>query len=159
MKKQIAGALAVLGWSFLASACGLISGVSDDYTFERADAADASATPDGALLVDATTSDARVGDAGPDGPAVCSGAIPLADGVSPKCHGCFVANCCAETTRCADTAQATTRCNDYMKCLGGCKPPEAACRTTCQTKFGGALNQLAACRSGDCAALACAAPP
>ena len=150
MKKQIAGALAFLGWSFLASACGLISGVSDDYTYERADgAADAFAVVDSALSSDATT-DARVGDAG------CPGALPLAPGVLPKCHACFVANCCVEATRCNESTQAVTRCNDYMKCLGSCKPAESACRATCQTKFGGGgVNQLTVCR-GECPAMACA---
>jgi hypothetical protein len=155
MKKQIAGALAFLGWSFLASACGLISGVSDDYTYERADGAADAVAVDSSLPSDAAA-EARVGDAGPDGASLCPGAIPLGDGVSPKCHACFVANCCLEATRCNESTQAATRCNDYMKCLGNCKPPEVACRTTCQTKFaGGGVNQLTACR-GECPATACA---
>ena len=97
MKKQIAGALAFLGWSFLASACGLISGVSDDYTYERADAA-------GDALPSDAAADSRVGDASPDAAPACSGAIPLAPEVAPQCHACFVANCCDAAIRCNDVS-------------------------------------------------------
>jgi len=152
MKKQIAGALAFLGWSFMASACGLISGVSDDYTYERADAA-ADALPSDA------SADSRVGDASPDAAPACLGAIPRSPEVAPQCHACFVANCCDAATRCNGSPEAITRCNDYMKCLGGCRPTAASCRLGCDSKLGGgALNQLTTCR-GDCPATACAARP
>jgi hypothetical protein len=154
MKKQIVGALAFLGWSFVASACGLISGVSDDYTYERADGAADAFAADSPFLADATTSDAGL-DA-----ATCPGAIPLDDSVSAKCHACFVATCCSAATRCNDNPSATARCNSFMACLGTCKESELACRTGCLTKFGdGGASQLTKCTTGDCPVKACAAPP
>ena len=141
MKKQIVGALAFLGWSFLASACGLISGVSDDYTYERADAAadavsvtdstvDSQPPPNDAQLVDA-----RSPEAGPDAALGCARPFAQPTGIADGCYSCILKNCCNEAQKCAGSTASTEQCGAYLRCLFMCKPGAGsgaeACRLNC----------------------------
>ena len=144
MKKQIVGALACLGWSFMASACGLISGVSDDYTYERADgAADAISVtdstrpsrPDPRNPNDAQLVDARSPEAGPDAALGCARPFAQPTGIADGCYSCILKNCCNEAQRCGLTSASTEQCGAYLRCLSMCKPGAGsgaeACRLNC----------------------------
>ena len=170
MKKQIVGALAFLGWSFLASACGLISGVSDDYTYERAGAdggADAISATDSTVDSQPPPNDAQIGDARPeagnDAALVCAGAFRQPTGIADVCYACVLKNCCVEAQRCAMTTASTDQCGTYLKCLGNCKPGTGGGGDTCRLQCtlgrdgGPPVGPLASCQF--CKTPECAGPP
>lgn len=136
------------------SACGLISGVSDDYTYDGgtdAAAVDAAAV-DGAVKLDASlTPDASSPDSGPVEAGVCPGALPKASNVSERCQSCMVMSCCSQMQRCTNAAADTVKCSDFLKCIDSCAQAVVGdpCRIDCAGKAGimagVVVNELLTC--------------
>lgn len=117
------------------SACGLVTGLSQDYTFDRDDAsADGSATPtpDSAPGVDATAPDAAKIDAGRDAALACPNAPARPDKVKPACYDCVLESCCSQVRACASNV---TGCTEYLVCVDDCGQGLGgdACRARCGT--------------------------
>ncbi len=138
------------------SACGLVSGVSNDFTFdEPADGASASTDgapdapapgPDGAPAadanvpkVDASAPDASAPDAaGNDAAgATCVNALARPGSVTPACFQCFFERCCSALQLCQQQDEA--KCGDYLKCAEACEAGALGegCRTSCASRATG----------------------
>jgi len=128
-----------------ASACGIVSGLSDDYTFERDAEADAELPSEAAAPSDAATQDgATPRDARPpvqDGATEDAGcAVTSAPpDVSLACATCLTTKCCAQIRACSLPAVGQ-RCNDYLKCVDGCARSNDACYTNCRNTIGGVAD-------------------
>ncbi len=145
--------------ALVSSACGLISGVSDDYTYDGGadssapvtDAAllDGSVTTDSAVLPDSSSPDAARVDGGMDA-GLCPGSISKPSGVSEKCALCVLTNCCSELQAC-NKVMGDQSCADYLKCVDNCAPSVVgdACRLTCRqnAKDSSVAAKLDACAS------------
>ena len=148
MTKRIFMAVAV---GVTVSACGLVSGVSNDFTFDGlADGSPVSADgqsdapgsrPDGAPAadanvpqVDATAPDATGSDAAG---ARCVNALARPGGVTLACFQCFFERCCSALQLCQQ--QDAVRCGDYLKCAETCEAGTLGetCRTGCSSRATG----------------------
>ncbi|NOU33742.1 MAG: hypothetical protein HOO96_38095 [Polyangiaceae bacterium] len=110
--------------------CGLITGVSKDYTY------DLEAGVDGAA--DGSSKDASTG---PDG-AACKD-VRLT-GVGPTCLSCTSQGCCSQLLTCIQDSS----CGNFLKCLENCKPAEASCRNQCERDFARAAAAIGSCVTG-----------
>ena len=140
----------------LASACGQITGLSDDYHYDLDTAgggqADASAAGDGAA------------DAAPDAGERCTAsegaradrAISEAAGeeVPQQCRTCMASSCCDAISRCAQNAD----CAQSMKCIFNCQRTGGGgggknqCLNGCKPTF---TMVVGACVQDYCAAPTC----
>lgn len=152
MNKRIFVAISV---ALASSACGLISGVSDDYTFDAS--ADGSVVPpplvDGAPNPGLDSSKPPGVDASPDAspppgldagrdasPPVCNSPVSMGQ-VPSACYDCFTANCCDKLQKCT-AGDLATKCTAYMQCISKCKRLVVGdpCRLACANDLGGAAE-------------------
>ena len=156
--------------ALVTSACGLISGVSDDYTYDGGadssatgtDAAlvDGSVSSDSSVLPDTSSPDAARVDAGVDA-GVCPGSISKPTGVSEKCAVCMLTNCCSELQACNKSPADAQSCADYLKCVDNCAASVVGdpCRLACRqnTKDSSVATKLDSCASAQntCVPLRC----
>lgn len=154
--------------ALVSSACGLISGVSDDYTYDGgkdSDSAlvDGSVTTDSSIVPDSSSPDAGQVDAGADA-GVCPGAIVKPDGVNERCQNCALATCCSAMKACNANPDEARKCADYLRCVEGCsstavgEPCRLKCRTDASMSMGTAVVQLAQCATqgaGSCVPAKC----
>jgi hypothetical protein len=168
MDKRFFVALSLAG--LVSTACGLISGVSDDYTYDAgadssatgtdASLVDGSVTTDSSVLPDSSSPDAARVDASADA-GLCPGSISKPSGVSEKCALCMLTNCCTELQACNKTQADIQSCSDYLKCVDSCAPSVVgdACRLACRqnTKDSSVATKLDACASAPntCVPLRC----
>lgn len=143
------------------SACGLVTGLSQDYTFDRDDAsADGSASTDGATTADATPPDGATVDAGPsrdatvtdasrDGGVCANTTVP--SGVDAECYSCLAAQCCPQLIACNASSGG---CTKYVQCIEQCGKQNVSCYDGCKP----AQGELVANRLATCAAEAKCAP-
>lgn len=141
--------------ALFSSACGLISGVSDDYTYDAgtdSSAAVDAAVVDGAVKLDGSvTVDAAPPDSGQVDAGICPGSLPKASNVSERCQSCMLTSCCTQMQRCANAAPDTVKCTDFLKCIDSCAQAVVGdpCRVDCATKAGPmagvAVNELLTC--------------
>ncbi|WP_146654349.1 hypothetical protein [Labilithrix luteola] len=117
------------------SACGQVTGLSDDYTFDL-DGGDGQGTTIGADGGDGG-SDASSRDSGPlaDASSKCQGptgtnAYNALSGGAPACQACLAAQCCSEVLSCY--AGGGSDCRSRFQCLLQCTDkPTASERTAC----------------------------
>jgi hypothetical protein len=140
MDKRFFVALSLAG--LVSTACGLISGVSDDYTYDAgadssatgtdASLVDGSVTTDSSVLPDSSSPDAARVDASVDA-GLCPNSIAKPQGVSEKCAVCMATSCCAELQACTKTPNDAQKCADYLKCVDSCGTLDVTCRAQCRS--------------------------
>ncbi len=112
--------------------CGLITGVSKDYTY------DLEAGADGAAADGSSSKDA--------GPATDANACKdvRISGVGATCLSCTSQGCCGQLLTCIQDSS----CGNFLKCLENCKPAEVSCRNQCVTQFPRAAPSIESCVTG-----------
>ncbi len=122
--------LLALALTSLPLGCGLITGVSKDYTY------DLEAGVDGAA--DGSSKDAS---AAPDGAACKDVRI---SGVGATCLSCTSQGCCSQLLSCIQDPG----CGTFLKCLENCKPGEPSCRNQCAAQSPRAAPTIESCVTG-----------
>lgn len=110
--------------------CGLITGVSKDYTYDLEAGADGSAA-DGSNSKDAGADVAACKDV-------------RISGVGATCLSCTSQGCCGQLLTCIQDSS----CGNFLKCLENCKPAEVSCRNQCVTQFPRAAPSIESCVTG-----------
>lgn len=123
--------LLALLFTSLPLGCGLITGVSKDYTYDLEagtdGAADGSGGKDASPGVDAATcKDVRV------------------SGVGAACLSCASQGCCNQLLACAQDSS----CGTFLKCLENCKAADVPCRNQCERESPRAAGAIGSCVTG-----------
>jgi hypothetical protein len=138
--------------ALVASGCGQLTGLSNDYTYDLAEAGDASG--DGAVDGAADAADASdAGKCSAAAAATSAGKLAQAKG-SALCEACLANNCCTTVDSCIASS-----CKQHLFCVVGCTSIQAANdRTSCLnncTNGGSAATASFTNGVGQCAGVAC----
>lgn len=140
--------------AFVGVGCGQVTGLSDDYTFDLADAAGSSDAAAGDAKADgAATGDGATG-SGDSGSATCKAQatayLTTENAGSAVCRTCVANNCCTGVNACSPSSA----CRNDLKCVLDCSTSDVgrqACVSKCQANQGNGFGAVLQCMQQSCA--------